>query len=116
MNNVPCVNTIEEIWYQNEQDKKNAKGEQIEQYKYGHIDSFKDGVMSVDDRDEVIDQWFEGSGDAYSLMNAVVSAGSGPERYSAQKAMNENIIKVCDSYFQLLAENEYESERKERGL
>ena len=116
MNNVPCVNTIETARYLDEQDKKNAKGEQIEQYKDGHIDSFKDGTMDVDERDEIFDQWVNGSGDWAILLNAVVSAGSGPERYSAQKAMNENIIKVCDSDFQLLADNEYESEKKERGL
>jgi len=116
MNNVPCVNTIETARYLDEQDKKNAKGEQIEQYKDGHIDSFKDGTMDVDGRDEVIDQWFEGSGDAYRLMNLVISAKNVLELSAAQDEMNKNIIKVCYSYFQLLAENEYESERKERGL
>ena len=116
MNNLPCVATIETNRYLAKQEEKNAKTERIGQFKDGHIDDFKDGFMEVDERDQIIENWFEGSGNVCTLINALHFAKTDAQVVDAKNDITNDIIRVCDEDFERLGKQEFDQEQRERGL
>ena len=117
MNNViGCSVTQDTNEYYAKEDELGAKEMQIDQYKTSYEDSFKNGTLDIEIIQDLLNEHPACSGEYLSLHNDLIKADSLESISAARDAIVQDMIKTCEHIFQALAELEYESERKERGL
>ena len=103
------------IYYAKE-DELAAKEMQIDKYKTGWEDSFRDGTLPIEVVQDLLEEHPQYSDNYTSLHNDLINADSLEAIKAARDAIVSDMIETLSHIFQALAEIEYEQEKKERGL